>query len=885
MTQKLWRMLLVCAALLAFGAAALADETVTIAPGEVVEAEDDAVYHSSGTKGDSWPGYWYFYSNGSLKVNLSIPRDGYYRLLATARGKKAGDIWPFFVYADTQNRFERYSWYVNSGEKAVLVGTPKFYSAGVCEVTLSYSNDGRVGSEDRDLFVDWIALASAGGPDEPMDPTYSVKGQPLSSYGAFITAGPATPNYLPDGDFEGAGGWSQYNPSVVDGTFSYNYADPAAARFGAQGGSITSSNSANKLEMINSGRMQLPPRAMAEDLIFTGWYKKAPETVGTAYIAVKYYDSSGGYVGGGPKVTLASPTEEWQYFSFVVTVSQMASTVRQLIVGYSFENGVGTLYYDSLAIYPAAMMDQSPLPLTVQDAGSGQLRLSWPAQANNKLYEIHKGATADFTVTSGTLLATVEDGGVSYVDSNPRPETLAYYKVRAVNKMLSAQDSAARVNDIIPPQRPQAPAVSTEKGGIVIVTWQSPSQAADGEYASRYLIYKSQDPEALGSSQPVHEVAAGEELSWWDRDVEPGVGYYYAVKCLDRVDNESLLSPASAQAVPTPDVLPPSPAAEAAINSTAVRGGLTLTWKKPAAAAEDGDFPVEYRVFRSEVQSAASTYQEVQDNYEQIGDPVLAEDKTEFSFLDNQVDAGKPYYYYIASLDYKGNGAVSVQLTAQSQAAAMPKPLLPDETAPAVNGAIAFTWEEPVVYYEDDPAYTDTVVSYTLEYAAKEDFSDAVAQAGLSENSFALQERLDAGTYWWRVRAHYASTVRSPFSSPNSFVVVETAGDPLVTSYLAVSPSVIKTKAPCVVSYVLSEDAVVSLKIFNSKGRVVKVLVDGQFQAAQTAGVSNVYTIRWNGDGASGYLADGLYIAQLVAERPQKRKQVLHRRFQVFRAQ
>jgi uncharacterized lipoprotein YddW (UPF0748 family) len=95
--------------------------------------------------------------------------------------------------------------------------------------------------------------------------------------------------------------------------------------------------------------------------------------------------------------------------------------------------------------------------------------------------------------------------------------------------------------DSINPEPPTQ--LSLEYGdGKIILNWSRSGQAADGEYASQYAIYRFKDGEnpEISSNQNIIHITSRDEDKFEDIfSIDPTLSYTYIVTALDRLHNES----------------------------------------------------------------------------------------------------------------------------------------------------------------------------------------------------------------------------------------------------------------------------------------------------------------------------------------------------------
>jgi len=133
----------------------------------VVQAEADEVVHEGGL--GNRPGWWSFWSNGTLTVNVRVADEGLYKVAVRACGTTAEN-------PDTREKWPHMRVIVGEATSDWDVqapwGTPEVYvtdavrlSPGESTVTVSFTNDYGNAGQDRNLFVDWVAVGPVDSPD------------------------------------------------------------------------------------------------------------------------------------------------------------------------------------------------------------------------------------------------------------------------------------------------------------------------------------------------------------------------------------------------------------------------------------------------------------------------------------------------------------------------------------------------------------------------------------------------------------------------------------------------------------------------------------------------------------------------------------------------
>jgi hypothetical protein len=126
-----------------------------------------------------------FWSNYTLTVPLSVPKEALYKILISASGSPAvdpfGNKWPI-MKLKVANR-EICTWLVED-QRQLFVSTAFKLPQGNHDAQISMINDYNNGREDRNLFVYGLALASVR--TEDAQPMVMFGGRPAAVYGEFM---------------------------------------------------------------------------------------------------------------------------------------------------------------------------------------------------------------------------------------------------------------------------------------------------------------------------------------------------------------------------------------------------------------------------------------------------------------------------------------------------------------------------------------------------------------------------------------------------------------------------------------------------------------------------------------------------------------------------
>lgn len=161
------------------------------------------------------------------------------------------------------------------------------------------------------------------------------------------------------------------------------------------------------------------------------------------------------------------------------------------------------------------------------------------------------------------------------------------------------------------------------------------------------------------------------------------------------------------------------------------------------------------------------------------------------------------------------------------------------------------------------PMQSESALTYEVEFAQSEDFSDAQRIEGLSSPSVALPE-LATGDYFWRVRSQNVAgefSARSPvstFTVAGSAVDVET--EPEVPGTFALHANYPNPFNPTTrILFDVPASQQVTITVYDVLGRTVQTLVNDVLASGR-------HEISWNGRDAAGQtVASGVYVYQMKA--------------------
>jgi uncharacterized protein len=313
-----------------------------------------------------------------------------------------------------------------------------------------------------------------------------------------------------------------------------------------------------------------------------------------------------------------------------------------------------------------------------------QVILSWPAPARNApsssvqsirridVYRLAEKLTAPLPLTEEEFGArSTLIGSVTYDDIQKAKDALTYtdtlelageparlrYAVRYVN---ASGQRAAFSNFLLiePAARVAKPPVLLSTGKeisetAITLTWQAPSENIDGSTPVNllgYNVYRRDGSQTEVGSTPINSaLVSGTQFA--DKTFKFGENYSYIVRSVslgtEGAQVESLNSnPISVSPV---DVFPPS--APASITIAAAPGRLSIFF--PANPEPD---VAGYNVYRSTDPDLAK------EKWTKLNSQLL----TKTTFLDENVESGKKYYYYLTAVDQTGNVSMTSEIVSET---------------------------------------------------------------------------------------------------------------------------------------------------------------------------------------------------------------------------
>lgn len=161
------------------------------------------------------------------------------------------------------------------------------------------------------------------------------------------------------------------------------------------------------------------------------------------------------------------------------------------------------------------------------------------------------------------------------------------------------------------------------------------------------------------------------------------------------------------------------------------------------------------------------------------------------------------------------------------------------------------------------PAKSSLPLVYDLEVSKNKDMTSVTSISNLDQPNFRLTNLSSNQKYYWRVRSKTNSGLSSDYSYNGEFSIgsATDGGEKILlpTQFELAQNYPNPFNPSTVISFSLTQNSFVSLKVFDILGREVKTLVGKEMSAGN-------YSVNWEGDDAAGNLVTtGTYIYRLTA--------------------
>lgn len=850
----------------------------------IVQAESGDVWTSCVKDADRISLWW----GSSFGLTLDIPSSGKYRVFFRASGTEAfykGKTYPELEMSVAYRPQNNFVVDTINGEWGVYISTVLYLDKGTYDLRFDFLNDYGNDTQDRNVFIDWIGLMEVGS--DLLIPNLMIEGYALESWGRYRYGVSTGGNLLINSSFEltDGGGW---HPWTYSGSATFNMFDSTEAIVGHRSASI---RDATGDVIITYDGVAIDPN---QDYVLSGWIKTDLYRFSRAYLGLIFYSESGWLNASSSDLMLR--TEEltgvngWTFVQVAVPSSLIPKETIYInpclgVLGVPGETGVA--YFDGITFHPAT--SPSPQPVLKNSGQKDSVKLTCDSSLGEDVYAyyIFEGEEPDFEIDYDSWIYGSDKRDISW----EMPEGVKYYRAITLDKFYTpSSPSIAVKSDIVPPNPVTALTIDSSQTGAALLEWEVPS----GEIPTKYRVYVSKDEDqVLDNPTAIYELTSqdkgfantpGETVNMWCPTQEGT--FYFTVTAIDAAENESSPSPVQSAQIFQDNELPKAPenvnvfVDQDPDGKLIPRGLAQIKWTEPQEAAIDGDYPLYYLIYRSQ-----------QENPRQTGIQLAKIDAespgTEHTFLDSTVKGEVFLYYEVYAVDKAGNLSVSTgEMKVKVTSAVAPKLKEPLNSTPVTITKKDSNKLELFCESIDTPA--DFVEEYIVELSRDQAF----AKNCISLNDYEVDDDGDVkflvpnallgeGEWFWRVKALYKSGVVS-YSTPRSLMVVLKGFEqvqPGLVQHLDVAPKVISLESPATILALLKNDALVDVRVFDTKGRVVKVLMED----APCTG-NDLIRIMWDGTDELGRrLPNGLYFIKIFVKAENEIPYSAIKRVQIFR--
>ena len=422
---------------------------------------------------------------------------------------------------------------------------------------------------------------------------------------------------------------------------------------------------------------------------------------------------------------------------------------------------LGTTYSYYVTAYNAVGEGQASSPVSMQfvslpsppsgltaSVTNGEIVLTWSAPSNTgglpiqNYILVRNSAVGEERTQLAADIVRFEDSSV--VEGQTYQYTL--YSINAMGQSASGASATIKV-----PYQMSEPAYlkATLTDNEVVLQWSAPN----GSVPTAYIIKRS-----LGSFSAQSTILATvTELAYVDSDLAAGTTYCYRVYAVYGEE----VGPAAQASVTLPNELPSVPTG---LTATVTGNGSMLTW---SLADASGQGVTGYHIYRLAQGGSA---------------PTLLAETSELSYLDNAVQAGTNYSYWVAAVNDAGEGARAGPALAVIPAIVETAPSAPQSLQYQVDGdLLLLSWSAPVT------AGTSEILGYRV-YRSLENSSMALI-AIVKASNFTDSTTVSGQDYRYWVCA-YNNAGNGAMAGPLAFVrAVQQVYDPTVPESLTASNS------------------------------------------------------------------------------------------------
>jgi uncharacterized lipoprotein YddW (UPF0748 family) len=393
--------------------------------------------------------------------------------------------------------------------------------------------------------------------------------------------------------------------------------------------------------------------------------------------------------------------------------------------------------------------------------------------------------------------------------------------------------------DVIPPNEPLNARFERAAGtGISELKWDLPNTASDGDSASRYVIYRSQNssiqPSDLDDPENIFDVK-GNRTAFLKSGMSQTGEYNFIVTALDRNYNESVMSNAVNIVAPSSPLL--AYPADGAVDQPDT---ILLGWNYAAQSSEY-------------ILQIANDFNFSQVVYEQLG-------LTDTTLVVTGIGGQQTFYWRVQSANPAGTSSFADTRSFTTGFPIEPQLHYPTDVTADIPINFTFNWGS-----------TPLTDSYHLQLSKGADFlpgAVVIDTAGLIDTNLISPTLENNRFYFWRVRSKNAlgnSLWSDTFTFKTEILTLVTDDKNIPSEFRLFQNYPNPFNPNTKISFSIPKSGFTTLKIYDLLGREIETLVATELSAGN-------YTIDFNASG----LSSGIYIYSLRnAEKAQNMKMVL----------
>jgi uncharacterized lipoprotein YddW (UPF0748 family) len=500
-----------------------------------------------------------------------------------------------------------------------------------------------------------------------------------------------------------------------------------------------------------------------------------------------------------------------------------------------------TIYCDAVAWMAGKYIDYLAPQLYWKTGGSQdyvKLQSWWSSQMNTRhlypglaIYRIGETAYGDASMPSSQIRLNRTTGntlGAILYTANSMTNNMGgigdtlrndLFRYHAIPPSYSWKDN-------VPPNAPRNVRYAKLPGQPVAqLHWDAPAKAADGDTASKYVLYRLDH--ATVAQADIDDPRNIAQVTSLSNVAPPGPAatqtVYYAVTALDANNNESAAGAVATVSAPQPIVL--AAPASGVVNQAQ---GVMLSWRSSEFAA----------TYQLQVSSDTS----MQFGFV-VNDASLTDTVRSVTGLSGQ----QKYFWRVRGVNVAGNGTFSEIRTFTTGFPSTPLLALPANLNISAPQTGSLAWKK-----------VQSAVSYRVQLSIAADFASMVFDtSGIADTTIAYANLAPSTIHSWRVSAanqtgvsNWSDVFRFKTQAPSA--VGEADRVPLAFTLEQNFPNPFNPATT--IRFTVSMHQRVQLSVYDVLGRTMATLIDRDMQPG-------VYTAVWNGADAPS----GIYFYRLTS--------------------